>query len=72
VLVFGADAFAEELAEREQASPPKKIQPGKREWNGQGVGRQHDHKMEPGKYHDDYREALMEVIEEKVESVEKR
>ncbi|MGZ5021935.1 MAG: Ku protein, partial [Chthoniobacterales bacterium] len=25
-------------------------------------------KWDPGKYHDDYREALMEVIEEKVEA----
>ncbi len=60
VLILELMHFAEELADPEKLHIPKKLEPGKRELDTS--------KWNPEKYHDDYREALMEVIEEKVEA----
>ena len=48
---------------------PKKLEPGKRESDmAKALVKSMSGKWDPEKYHDDYREALLEVIEEKVES----
>ena len=69
VLVLELMHFAEELAESDKLRVPKKIEPGKREINmAKALIDSMSSKWNPEKYHDDYREALMEVIEEKVEA----
>src|SRR5206468_11754149 len=69
VLVLELMHFAEELAETDKLHVPKKIEPGKREINmAKALIDSMSSKWNPEKYHDDYREALMEVIEEKVET----
>ena len=69
VLVLELMHFAEELAESDKLHVPKKIEPGKREINmAKALIDSMSSKWNPEKYHDDYREALMEVIEEKVEA----
>ena len=69
VLVLELMHFAEELAESDQLHVPKKIEPGKREISmAKALIDSMSSKWNPEKYHDDYREALMEVIEEKVEA----
>src|SRR5216117_2143615 len=69
VLVLELMHFAEELAESDKLHVPKKIEPGKREINmAKSLIDSMSSKWNPEKYHDDYREALMEVIEEKVEA----
>lgn len=69
VLVLELMHFAEELAEPDKLNVPKKIEPGKREMDmAKSLVQTMTSKWNPDKYHDDYREALMEVIEEKVES----
>jgi DNA end-binding protein Ku len=69
VLVLELMHFAEELADAEKLHVPKKLEPGKRELDmAKALIDSMSSKWEPKKYHDDYREALMEVIEEKVES----
>jgi len=69
VLVLELMHFAEELADASKLHVPKKIQPGKREVEmAKALVDSMTIKWNPEKYHDDYREALMEVIEEKVES----
>lgn len=69
VLVSELMHFAEELADASNLHVPKKIQPGKREVDmAKALVDSMTTKWNPEKYHDDYREALMEVIEEKVES----
>jgi len=55
VLVLELMHFAEELADSDKLHVPKKIDSMSSKWD-------------PEKYRDDYREALMEVIEEKVEA----
>src|SRR5438046_4006627 len=61
--------FAEELADSNKLDVPKKIEPGKREINmAKALIDSMSSKWDPEKYRDDYREALMEVIEEKVEA----
>src|SRR5205809_7429748 len=61
--------FAEELADSDQLHVPKKIEPGEREINmAKALIDSMSSKWNPEKYKDDYREALMEVIEEKVEA----
>src|SRR3989441_6159748 len=61
--------FAEELADPEKLNVPKKLEPGKREMNmAKSLIDSMSSKWKPEKYRDDYREALMEVIEEKVEA----
>src|SRR5207237_6370607 len=69
VLVLELMHFAEELAESDKLHVPEKIEPGKREINmAKALIDSMSTKWNPEKYHDDYREALMEVIEEKVEA----
>ncbi|MDQ6939956.1 MAG: Ku protein [Verrucomicrobiota bacterium] len=68
-LVLELMHFAEELADPEKLNVPKKLEPGKREMDmAKALVESMSAKWDPEKYHDDYREALMEVIEEKVES----
>jgi DNA end-binding protein Ku len=69
VLVLELMHFAEELAEADKLRAPKKTEPGKRETNmAKALIDSMSSKWNPEKYRDDYREALMEVIERKVEA----
>jgi DNA end-binding protein Ku len=69
VLVLELMHFAEELADSDKLHVPKKIEPEKREINmAKALIDSMSSKWDPEKYRDDYREALMEVIEEKVEA----
>jgi DNA end-binding protein Ku len=68
-LVLELMHFAEELADPSKLHVPKKMEVGKREMNmATALIDSMSSKWNPEKYHDDYREALMEVIEEKVEA----
>jgi DNA end-binding protein Ku len=68
-LVLELMHFADELADPEQLHVPKKLEVGKREMTmAKSLIDSMTSKWEPEKYKDDYREALMEVIEEKVEA----
>src|SRR6266511_371717 len=68
-LVLELMHFADELADPEKLHVPKKIELGKREMNmAKSLIDSMSSKWNPEKYKDDYREALMEVIEEKVEA----
>ena len=61
--------FADELADPGKLHVPKKTEVGKREMNmAKSLIDSMSAKWNPQKYRDDYREALMEVIEEKVEA----
>jgi len=69
VLVLELMHFADELADPGKLHLPKKIDVGKREMNmAKSLIDSMSSKWNPEKYKDDYREALMEVIEEKVEA----
>src|SRR3954469_21652583 len=69
VLVLELMHFAEELSDAEKLHVPKKLEPGKREMDmAKALVDSMSGKWDPEKYHDDYREALLEVIEQKVES----
>jgi DNA end-binding protein Ku len=69
VLILELMHFAEELADPSRLRVPKKLEPGKREMDmAKALIDSMSAKWNPEKYHDDYREALMEVIEEKVEA----
>ena len=69
VLVLELMHFAEELADPNKLHVPKKIEPGKREVDmAKALVNSMSSKWDPKKYRDDYRDALMEVIEEKVEA----
>ena len=69
VLVLELMHFAEELADGSKLNVPKKTTVGKREKEmAEALVKSMTSKWDPEKYKDDYREALMEVIEEKVES----
>ncbi len=69
ILVLELMHFAEELADASKLHIPKKLEVGKREVDmAKALVESMSSKWDPEKYHDDYREALMEVIEEKVES----
>jgi DNA end-binding protein Ku len=69
VLILELMHFAEELADPEKLHVPKKLEPGKREMDmAKALVGTMSSRWNPEKYHDDYREALMEVIEEKVEA----
>ena len=69
VLVLELMHFAEELVDADKLHVPKKIEPGKRELDmAKALVESMSAKWDPKKYRDDYREALMEVIEEKVEA----
>ena len=68
-LVLELMHFAEELSDAEKLNVPKTLEPGKREMDmAKALVDSMSAKWDPQKYHDDYREALLEVIEEKVES----
>ncbi len=69
-LVLELMHFAEELADGEKLNVPKKTsEPGKREMDmAKALVESMSSEWDPKKYKDDYRDALMEVIEEKVES----
>jgi DNA end-binding protein Ku len=69
VLVLELMHFADELADPGKLHVPKKTEVGKREMNmAKSLINSMSSKWNPEKYKDDYREALMEVIEEKVEA----
>lgn len=68
-LVLELMHFAEELADAEKLNVPKSMEPGKRELDmATALVTSMSAKWDPTKYRDDYREALMNVIEEKVEA----
>ena len=68
-LVLELMHFADELADPEKLRVPKKLEVGKREMNmAKSLIGSMTSKWQPEKYKDDYREALMDVIEEKVEA----
>ena len=68
-LVLELMHFADELADPEKLHAPKKTEVGKREMNmARSLIDSMSSKWNPEKYKDDYREALMEVIQEKVEA----
>ena len=69
VLILELMHFADELADPAKLSLPKKAEAGKRELDmAKSLISSMSTKWNPEKYHDEYREALMEVIEEKVEA----
>ena len=68
-LVLELMHFADELADASKLHIPKKVEVGKREMTmAKSLIDSMSSKWNPEKYKDDYREALMEVIEEKVEA----
>jgi DNA end-binding protein Ku len=68
-LVLELMHFAEELADAEKLKVPKKTAIGKREKEmAEALVKSMTSKWDPEKYKDDYKDALLEVIEEKVES----
>lgn len=68
-LVLELMHFAEELSDAEKLNVPKKLEPGKREKDmAKALVQSMTSKWDPKKYKDDYRDALLEVIEEKVEA----
>jgi DNA end-binding protein Ku len=68
-LVLELMHFAEELSDAEKLNVPKTLELGKREKDmAKALVDSMSSKWDPEKYHDDYREALLEVIEEKVEA----
>jgi DNA end-binding protein Ku len=69
VLVLELMHFAEELADTGKLHVPKKLEPRKKEMDmAKALIDSMSAKWNPKKYRDDYRKALMEVIEEKVEA----
>ncbi len=69
-LVLELMHFAEELSDPEQLNVPKKsAEPGKRELDmAKALVGTMSSEWNPDKYRDEYRDALLEVIEEKVEA----
>src|SRR2546430_10319839 len=68
-LVLELMHFADELADTTELHIPKKVEVGKREMNmATALIDSMSSKWNPEEYKNDYREALMEVIEEKVEA----
>src|SRR6266850_8436565 len=68
-LVLELMHFADELADTSKLHIPKKVEVGKREMTmAKSLIDSMSSKWNPEKYKDDYRKALMEVIEEKVEA----
>jgi len=68
-LVLELMHFADELADASKLHIPKKVEVGKREMTmAKSLIDSMSSKWNPEKYKDDYREALMEVIEAKVEA----
>jgi DNA end-binding protein Ku len=68
-LVLELMHFADELADASKLHVPKRVEVGKREMTmAKSLIDSMSSKWNPEKYKDDYREALMEVIEEKAEA----
>jgi DNA end-binding protein Ku len=68
-LVLELMHFADELLDAEKLNVPNKVEVGKREKEmAEALVKSMGSKWDPEKYKDDYKDALMEVIEEKVES----
>src|SRR5947207_15536 len=68
-LVLELMHFADELADTSKLHVPKKVEVGKKEMNmAKSLIDSMSGKWDPEKYHDEYREALMDVIEKKVEA----
>jgi DNA end-binding protein Ku len=68
ILILELMHFAEELADPKRLHVPRKMEAGKRELDmAKALIESMSSKWKPEKYKDDYREALMDVIEEKVE-----
>ncbi len=68
-LVLELMHFAEELSDAEKLDLPTKMEPGKRELDiARALVGSMSTKWDQKKYKDDYRDALLDVIEEKVES----
>ena len=68
-LVLELMHFADELADTSELHIPKKVEVGKREMTmAKSLIDSMSSNWNPEKYKDDYREALMEVIDEKVEA----
>jgi DNA end-binding protein Ku len=68
-LVLELMHFADEMADTSKLHIPKKVEVGKREMTmARSLIDSMSSKWNPKKYKDDYREALMEVIAEKVEA----
>ena len=68
-LVLELMHFADELADTSKLRVPKKVEVAKKEMNmAKSLIDSMSGKWDPKKYHDEYREALMEVIEKKVEA----
>ena len=68
-LVLELMHFADELVDTSKLDLPNKMEVGKRELHmASALVDSMSSKWNPGKYKDDYKEALMEVIEEKVEA----
>ena len=68
VLVLELMHFADELADAGKLHVPKKLETGKREMDmAKALIGNMTARWNPEKYHDDYKEAVMKVIEEKVE-----
>ncbi len=68
-LVLELMHFADELSDTSKLHIPKKVEVGKREMTmAKSLIDSMSSNWNPEKYKDDYREALMEVIEEKVEA----
>ena len=68
-LVLELMHFAQELSDSDKLNVPIKMEPGKRETDmARALVESMSSEWDPKKYKDDYREALLEVIEEKVES----
>ncbi len=68
-LVLELMHFAQELSDAEKLNVPKKMEPGKREIDmAKALVESMTAKWDPAKYKDDYRDALLDVIEEKVEA----
>jgi DNA end-binding protein Ku len=68
VLVLELMHFADELSDANKLHLPRKLEAGKREMDmAKALINSMTSKWDPEKYHDDYRQAVMKVIEEKVE-----
>ena len=68
-LVLELMHFAEELSDAEKLNVPKTLEPGKREVDmAKALVESMTSKWDPTRYKDDYRDALLDVIEEKVEA----
>src|SRR5947209_4250895 len=73
VFVLELMHFGEELADAAKLNVAKKLDVGKREKEmAKALVDSMSSKWDPEKYHDDYREALLDVIEEKVEAGRKK